>query len=637
MFAMRANLVIGSGAAGLAAAVRLKTLGQDVVVCTEGLGFGTSVNSGSDKQTYYKLSLDGAAPDSPLDMAREMAAGGAMHGDIALVEASLSAIAFSHLAALGVAFPHDRFGRFAGYRTDHDARGRATSAGPYTSRDMCRALLREARRLGVEFRENLAAVKLLVADGAAVGAIFARTDAPRPTFETVLAENTVFATGGPGGLYGRSVYPGNQSGAIGLALLEGAEARNLAEAQFGMASVAFRWNVSGSYMQVLPRVYSVGADGVERDFLDDFFGDRAAARNAVFLKGYQWPFSAGNARRSSLIDILVHIETVERGRRVFLDYRPDDGGLGPGLSTEAADYLRRSDATGPTPFARLAAMNPRAIDLYREHGIDLAREPLEIAVCAQHSNGGLAGDIWWRSTNIPNLFPVGEVNGSHGVTRPGGSALNAGQVGAWRAAECIAATTRRNPAFASGAATRAARAAESQLQADLAAAPSADWRALRATMQQRMDAHCGFSRSGDALAAAAAEARRDLARALASGLAGLDGRACAEALRTRHLLAASYAYLSAAHAAVGRSGSRGGSIALGAGGEAVSPRLGPEWRMLPERTAARGECATLRLENDPGCGAPIARIGYEPCRPVPEEPCWFESVWRDFTNKSIFD
>jgi len=67
-----------------------------------------------------------------------------------------------------------------------------------------------------------------------------------------------------------------------------------------------------------------------------------------------------------------------------------------------------------------------------------AAEALEIAVCAQHNNGGLAGNIWWESTNAKHLFAVGEVNGSHGVARPGGSALNAGSVGGFRAAEFIA-------------------------------------------------------------------------------------------------------------------------------------------------------------------------------------------------------
>jgi succinate dehydrogenase/fumarate reductase flavoprotein subunit len=81
-------------------------------------------------------------------------------------------------------------------------------------------------------------------------------------------------------------------------------------------------------------------------------------------------------------------------------------------------------------------LNPPAIDLYKEHGIDLASEPLQIAVCAQHNNGGLKANIWWES-DLSHLFPVGEVNGSHGVYRPGGSALNSGQVGSYRAAQFI--------------------------------------------------------------------------------------------------------------------------------------------------------------------------------------------------------
>jgi len=59
------TLVIGSGAAGLNAAVQLAQNGvTDLLVVTEGLDMGTSINTGSDKQTYYKLSLSGAEADS---------------------------------------------------------------------------------------------------------------------------------------------------------------------------------------------------------------------------------------------------------------------------------------------------------------------------------------------------------------------------------------------------------------------------------------------------------------------------------------------------------------------------------------------------------------------------------------------
>ena len=61
------TLVIGSGAAGLCAAVRLhERAGNILEIYTEGLRMGTSINTGSDKQTYYKLGMYGTEPDSPV-------------------------------------------------------------------------------------------------------------------------------------------------------------------------------------------------------------------------------------------------------------------------------------------------------------------------------------------------------------------------------------------------------------------------------------------------------------------------------------------------------------------------------------------------------------------------------------------
>jgi len=64
-------LVIGSGAAGLNAAVQLRNQGiEDVLIVTEGLKMGTSINTGSDKQTYYKTAMCGNDLDAPLAMAK---------------------------------------------------------------------------------------------------------------------------------------------------------------------------------------------------------------------------------------------------------------------------------------------------------------------------------------------------------------------------------------------------------------------------------------------------------------------------------------------------------------------------------------------------------------------------------------
>ena len=188
---------------------------------------------------------------------------------------------------------------------------------------------------------------------------------------------------------------------------------------------------------MLPRYISVDGEGREREFLAEALGAQRALE-LVFLKGYQWPFDTQKVEGSSLVDLLVHRET-SLGRRVFLDFRQNPQGLEQGfaaLSHEAREYLERSGAGQPTPIQRLAHMNPNAIELYAAHSIDLWKEPLEIALCAQHNNGGLAVDAHWQST-LPGLYVAGEAAGTFGVTRPGGSALNSTQVGSLRAARHI--------------------------------------------------------------------------------------------------------------------------------------------------------------------------------------------------------
>lgn len=153
-----------------------------------------------------------------------------------------------------------------------------------------------------------------------------------------------------------------------------------------------------------------------------------------------------------MIDLLVYYETRIKGRRVYPDFRKNpsaaikNGKLDFSLlGSEAYKYLENSNAFLGTPIERLAKMNRPAIELYRNNGIDLYDEYLEIAVCAQHNNGGLVGNCWWES-NIRHFFPVGEVNGTFGVYRPGGSALNATQVGSLRAAQFISSRYMQPPA-----------------------------------------------------------------------------------------------------------------------------------------------------------------------------------------------
>lgn len=632
------TLVIGSGAAGLNAAVQLRNRGvEDIIILTEGLSKGTSINTGSDKQTYYKLSLSGADADAPRLMAETYFAGGSMHGDLALVEASLSARGFLNLVGLGVPFPQDAYGQAMGYKTDHDPRQRATSVGPYTSREMCRALIAEAGRLAIRIKEKRNVVSLLTTGrGKAKRACGAVVLNGKGRFEAYGAENVVFAVGGPGGLYQTSVYPAVQTGAIGLALMAGACAQSLPESQYGMASVGFRWNVSGTYMQVVPRFISTdAAGGDEQEFLRPAFAAPGIMNSMVFLKGYQWPFDPRKVvGGSSLIDILVYAETVMKGRRVFLDYRTDPADFTfEGLSEEARTYLANSKALLATPIARLEAMNPGAIALYAEHNIDIRKQPLEIAVCAQHNNGGLAANHWWESVNISHLFPVGEVNGSHGVYRPGGSALNAGQVGGFRAADFIAhryaGWTVERKAVKQAA---VAAVADALAYLDRGRQSAVTWKQARQELRARMTETAAHIRALPALEAAVAAARRQWRRLSAEGIASKGVGSRVEALRNRQLCFAHLVYLEAVRFQVASGvGSRGSALVLAdKGGVRVHPKLGRPWRFTKENEKFRG----LILETETHGDKVTCR--WVPCRPIPETDLWFETAWAAFREGRIY-
>ena len=621
--------VVGSGAAGFNAADRLWQLGQhDIVLVTENRAGGTSRNTGSDKQTYYKLTLSGGEPDSVREMADTLYAGRCVDGDLALCEAALSSQCFLKLVELGVPFPRNRYGEYIGYKTDHDPRRRATSVGPYTSKQMTECLEAAVQAKGVPMLDKTQVIKILTDGGTVCGLlclnVTAQNDADH--FVLIRCKNVIWATGGPAGMYADSVYPFSQYGATGLALEAGAKGKNLTEWQYGLASVAPRWNVSGTYMQVLPRVFSTAADGSdEREFLMDFFTDAHDMLSKLFLKGYQWPFDVRKvADGSSIIDILVYLET-RKGRKVYLDYRtnPADGEFSyDDLLPEAHEYLTRAGACFGTPIERLAHMNQPAIDFYRDKGVDLYTQPLEIALCAQHNNGGIGIDCWWQ-TDVKGLFAVGEAAASHGVYRPGGTALNAGQVGSTRAAQYIAARCRGDASAGFDAAASAALAEMAAL-ADACRADTGNVRALWQHAAEEMS-RCGAAiRDPAQIRAYGKQVEAQLAGFAKTVKAG-SRTELAMVYRLRDMLLSQHAYLTAMADYTAHGGkSRGSALYTDLTG-GIKP-----FTQLPDTfTFALDEAEApliqeLWLENN------TCRTAWRAPRPIPEDDDFFENVWRSY-------
>ena len=632
------TVVVGTGAAGYNAADRLWQYGQhDVILISENRVGGTSRNTGSDKQTYYKLTLSGGDPDSVREMADTLFSGQCVDGDIALCEAALSAQGFLKLVELGVPFPRNRYGEYIGYKTDHDPRRRATSVGPYTSKQMTERLEQAVQEKGIPFLNNTQVIRIL-SDGKKVyGLLCLNTlsKGPEDRFVILRCKNIVYATGGPAGMYANSVYPVSHFGATGLAFEAGAAGKNLTEWQYGLASVKPRWNVSGTYMQVLPRVYSTAADGSdEREFLMDFFTEPADMLSKLFLKGYQWPFDVRKvANGSSIIDILVYLES-GKGRKVYLDYRtnPVGGNFSfAELDSEAREYLTRAGACFGTPIERLLHMNAPAVEFYRDKGVDLATEPLEIALCAQHNNGGLGIDCWWQ-TDVEGLFTAGEAAASHGVYRPGGSALNAGQVGSTRAAQYIASRCQGEPGDEDTFRCVAADAfAEMSELADRVLSEDGN---VRQVWQEtgRLMSECGAAiRNRDEIEACLAQINHRL-ETLADTVTAKRETELLWVFRLRDTLISQKVYLSAMLDYIDQGGKSRGS-ALYTDPEGVKP-----FAQLPDvftfvlDDGTRGNLVQEVRLVDGKCV-----FHWRPVRPIPEDDDFFENVWRAYRETGNID
>jgi succinate dehydrogenase/fumarate reductase flavoprotein subunit len=322
---------------------------------------------------------------------------------------------------------------------------------------------------------------------------------------------------------------------------------------------------------------------------------------AIFLKGYQWPFDPEKVKDygSSLIDLLVQEQSAS-GRRVYLDFTRNPEGFSlDRLQPVAREYLERSGALAATPAERLQLLNQPAIDLFKSHGIDITLEPLEIAVCAQHNNGGLTGDIWWES-NIRHLYPIGEVNGSHGNTRPGGSALNSGQVGGIRAAMGI---LNRHPradrdsldhSHSTVAGDESFSSTLLVIGNLLSGTGSLDFREALAAIQSRMSDFGGPVRNPQVLAGEVKKAW-DLFHRLNAGLKAVAPSDLVDALRVQHLCLTHAVYL-----------------------EAILESL---------NSLADKKQNILEVSLDENLAV---QKQWVPVRPVPKEDMWFENVWHEY-------
>lgn len=644
-------LVLGSGAAGMRAAVELHRRHVDVLVVSTGLFAGTSACSGSDKQTLYTASTDFKG-DNFVKYAEGLCSGGAMDFSTAYVEAVGSIDAIGSLQYMGLPLPQDDQGAILRYQTDHDEAGRATSCGPRTSKLMVKVLFEEALTLGVRILPSTSGIRIVkeTVDGheRVAGIIALHREEKRNEYGLIFicCRDLIIATGGPGELYRDSVYPHHCHGGLGIALEAGIQLCNLTESQFGIGTprAKFPWNLSGTYVQVMPRIYSVGADGEEVNFLQRYYRSTREMVANTFRKGYQWPFHSTRMLDygSSLLDLAVFLEQ-QAGRKVYLDFlrNPDSVNEGDVFSLDNLDpdvraYLENNEALQELPIDRLRRMNPLAIELYRMHGTDLATEPLEFTMNNQHMNGGILIDDWGR-TSLPGCYAIGEAAGSHGVTRPGGAALNSGQVFGKRVAVAIKRARLNEDDRTTNPEVVVSQISQCYAEAeDFIAGRGRTPKEVKTEIQARMSDCAGIICSAEKVAQALADARRLRQEIEADGLSVDSPSLVGQAFRWRHMAQVSEAVLTALDHYIRNGGGSRGARAICADEGTRCPEASSEdlsrFRFIEEQEKDRQEKLIVSRQGD---GIHIQALPVDRTPQVQRE--FFEKGWGSYLIKEGAD
>ncbi|MEX0151191.1 L-aspartate oxidase [Microbacterium sp. LMI1-1-1.1] len=442
---MTTVVVVGSGIAGLTAALHAHEAGADVTVVTKGALADTNTRwaqGGIAAVTSPGDSVDAHAADT-------LRAGAGLADDAAVhVLVSAGPDRIDELVRRGVAFDRTADGDLArGLEAAHGMPRVLHAGGDATGAEIQGALGTAVRAAGIEVREHAALRDLLVVDGHVAGVTLVVDGA---TTE-LRADAVVLATGGAGQLYAHTTNPAGATGdGIAAAIRAGAAVADLEFVQFHPTALAV-----GEPFLVSEAVRGDGAVLVDDDgrrFAFDAHPDGELAPRDVVARA--------NARAMAAQD----------GRPVRLD--------ATALGTE-----------------RLAARFPTIDAAVRARGLDWSRAPIPVTPAAHYLMGGVVTDLDGRTT-IPGLYAVGETarTGVHGANRLASNSLLEGAVFGARAGDAAGRPVSDGwpvvPAVG--------------LPAPEPVAPSADAPPFsRETLQQLLWDAAGLIRDGDGLDRAA--------------------------------------------------------------------------------------------------------------------------------------
>ncbi len=415
-------VIIGSGIAGLTAALRLRGRVGKILVVTKDV-----LAAGSTQWAQGGIAAALGPEDTPDQHEHDTLVAGAGGCDLDAVRALVNEgpEAVHELIALGTVFDHRADGELSLTREGGHRRDRiAHAGGDATGAEIQRALIAAVERAPeIEVVQHALAVDLLldgpVEQGGGIAGVTLHVmgEGQRDGVGAVRCRAVVLASGGLGQVFSQTTNPAVSTGdGMAVALRAGAVLRDLEFVQFHPTVMYLGPDSRGQQPLISEAVRGEGA------FLVDFDGNR-------FMQGVH---ELADLAPRDVVAKAITRRMHETGHpHMWLDARH--------LGTDRVGDRAGREATVPAVgdrAGREATVSrfwerrfPTILATARAHGVDPVTQLIPVAPACHYASGGVRTDLWGRS-NVPGLYATGEVacSGVHGANRLASNSLLEGLV-----------------------------------------------------------------------------------------------------------------------------------------------------------------------------------------------------------------